>query len=326
VAELVTGEAVALDLRVARVPSRAIALLLDMLIQVAMFLALATVAGLTARVDTAWAAGFGILGLIAVVVGYPAGCETFTRGRTIGKMAMGIRVVGDDGGPVRFRQSLMRALAGWVEIWLFTGGPAVIASLCNRQGKRLGDIFAGTIVIQDRMSASGMLAPIAIMPPQLAGWARSLELSGISDGLALSARQYLLRFWELLPLVRDTMGQRIVDQVLARVSPPPPPGVRPEILLSAVLAERRHREEVRLARRQARRGIPMPVGIPLGPPLPMPAPGPGYGPPAPGYGQPGYGQPGPGYGQPGSGGRLNGPGYPPYGQGYGPPPPYIPGN
>ena len=54
------------------------------------------------------------------------------------------------------------------------------------------------------------------------------------------------------------MGQRIAGQVTALVSPPPPPGVRPEILLSAVLAERRRREEWRLAQRRARRHIGVP--------------------------------------------------------------------
>src|SRR5258708_37821237 len=148
------------------------------------------------------------------------------------------------------------------------------------------------MVVQDRVPASALLGPFAVTPPQLAGWAHSLELSQLSDGLALTARQYLLRFWELLPEVRDAMGQRLVDQVVARVSPPPPPGVRPEILLSAVLAERRHREEVRLARRPARRGIPMPVGDPRRPPPPTPPPRPRHGPPAPRRRQPGYRPPG----------------------------------
>lgn len=296
-AELVTGEAVALEIRVARLASRACALLLDMLFQgVVMYFALIPV-GLTAEVvDDAWATGLGILVTAAVVVGYPCAFETLSRGRTLGKLAMGLRVVADDGGPVRFRQAFTRALAGVVEFWTFAGSPALITSLFNRRGKRLGDVFAGTLVIQERMPATALFGPVAVMPPQLAGWARTLELSQLSDELALTARQYLARFWELLPEVRDTMGQRIVGQVLAVVSPPPPPGVRPEILLSAVLAERRHREEWRLAQRRKRRwrmapqpnGQPVPVGMHVaGPPpaphrYPGPPPPPPFSPPAPG--------------------------------------------
>ena len=50
-------------------------------------------------------------------------------------MAMGLRVVSDDGGPERFRQALFRALAGVIEIWMFAGGPAVICSLLSAEGQ-----------------------------------------------------------------------------------------------------------------------------------------------------------------------------------------------
>ncbi|QXJ22010.1 RDD family protein [Actinomadura graeca] len=249
-AELVTGEAVALDIRVARLASRGCAVLLDLMIQLVILYGAVMVASMTSLVaDEAWAAGLTLLAMVAVIVGYPCAFETLTRGRTLGKMAAGLRVVADDGGPVRFRQALVRALAGFIEFWTLYSAPALIASLCSKRGKRLGDMFAGTIVIQERVPTS-VFGPVAVMPPQLAGWARTLELSMLSDELAMTARQYLSRFWELLPDVRDSLGQRISDQVAAVVSPPPPPGVRPEILLSAILAERRHREEWRLARRR----------------------------------------------------------------------------
>ncbi|WP_084264802.1 RDD family protein [Actinomadura macra] len=252
-AELVTGEAVALDIRVARLASRGCAVLLDLMLQLVILYGAIMVASMTSLVaDDAWAAGLTILAMVAVIVGYPCAFETLTRGRTLGKMAAGLRVVADDGGPIRFRQALVRALAGFIEFWTLYSAPALVASLCSKRGKRLGDLFAGTIVIQERVPTS-VFGPVAVMPPQLAGWARTLELSMLPDELAMTARQYLSRFWELLPDVRDSLGQRISDQVTATVSPPPPPGVRPEILLSAILAERRHREEWRLAQRRAAR-------------------------------------------------------------------------
>jgi uncharacterized RDD family membrane protein YckC len=253
-AELVTGEAVALEIRVARLASRGCALLIDLVLQAVILNFAIYITSLTALVaDEAWGIGLAILATAAVLVGYPCAFETLSRGRTLGKLALGLRVVADDGGPIRFRQALVRAFAGVLEFWMLYGSPALIASLFSKRGKRLGDLFAGTIVIQERVPASSFFGPVAVMPPQLAGWARTLELSRISDELAMNARQYLARFWELLPEVRDALGQRLADQVTAVVSPPPPPGVRPEILLSAVLAERRQREEWRLAQRQARR-------------------------------------------------------------------------
>jgi uncharacterized RDD family membrane protein YckC len=246
--------------------------------------------GLSATVlDSAVTAGLAIVFMVAVFVGYPTITETLTRGRTLGKLAVGLRVVSDDGGPERFRQALVRALAGFLEIWALLGSPALITSLLNQRGKRLGDLFAGTIVIQDRVPVNVFLGPVAMMPPPLAPWARSLELAMLPDNVAMAARQYLTRFWELAPRVRDAMGDRLLAEILRYVSPPPPPGFRPEIYLSAVLAERRHREEVRLAERAARRQaisrrgapvVPVPQAIPVGgPPPPPPSYGPG---PAPG--------------------------------------------
>ncbi|MFI0404993.1 RDD family protein [Actinomadura sp. 3N508] len=299
-AELVTGEAVALDIRVARLASRGCAILLDLIFQMVLLnIAIYFTAMTSLIADDAWTIGLTLVAVVAILVGYPCAFETLSRGRTLGKMAVGLRVVADDGGPIRFRQALVRALAGFIEFWTFYGSPALITSFCNRRGKRLGDLFAGTIVIQERGAASTFFGPVAVMPPQLAWWGRSLELSQLSDELAMTARQYLSRFWELLPEVRDSLGQRIASEVVAVVSPPPPPGVRPEILLSAVLAERRHREEQRLAQRRARRmqrlgwtawaqqpapAMAMAGGPPSGPPW--------QGPPAPPpFSAPGAGQP-----------------------------------
>ena len=88
-------------------------------------------------------------------MGYPIIWETTTRGRSPGKFALGLRVVSDDGGPERFRQALVRGLATIVDFWLvpFIGVPALICSLLSAKGKRLGDIFAGTFVIQQRLPA-----------------------------------------------------------------------------------------------------------------------------------------------------------------------------
>lgn len=236
--ELVTGEAVALDIRVARLASRALALFVDILLQIFILYICFIFVGLSATVlDSAVTAGLAIVFMVGVLVGYPTITETLTRGRTLGKLAVGLRVVGDDGGPERFRQALVRALAGFLEIWSLLGSPALITSLLNQRGKRLGDLFAGTIVIQDRVPVNVFLGPVAMMPPPLAPWARSLELAMLPDNVAMAARQYLTRFWELAPRVRDAMGDRLMAEILRYVSPPPPPGFRPEIYLSAVLAE-----------------------------------------------------------------------------------------
>ncbi|GAA2733349.1 RDD family protein [Actinocorallia aurantiaca] len=277
--ELVTGEAVALDIRPARLASRAIALLLDLAIMFSLMATLGQVVQFAVLfADEAVAVGLGILVSVGSIVGYPAVMETATRGKTVGKMAVGLRTVSVDGGVVRFRQALMRALTGFVEFFMFAGAPALLCSLFDHRGRRLGDVFAGTMVIQDRVSAEAVRAPVTRMPPALAPWASTLELSQINDDRALSARQYLQRYTELLPDVRARLGARLAAELVPLLTAPPPPGVPPELLLMAVLAERRHREERRLASRRARREEHLrKTGqyVPVDPPAPVFFPPPG---------------------------------------------------
>lgn len=250
--EVVSGEAVVLDVPCARFPSRLVALLIDMLVQVTAGLAVALIIIATgAHLDAASGAAVTLTAAVLIIVGYPATFETLTRGRSLGKMALGLRVVSDDGGPERFRQALVRALASVVEIWSLTGAPALICSLVSARGKRLGDLFAGTFVIQERLPRRQSLpAVLAVIPPPLLGWARALELSGLQDSTAEQAGSYLRRFYELTPAARDEFGYRIAAAVAAQVTPPPPPGTPPAAFLAAVLAVRRERETARLTAQQ----------------------------------------------------------------------------
>src|SRR5262249_49779829 len=118
VAEVVTGEAVVLEVPCARFPSRLLALALDLLIQVTLLLILFLIVWLAVSNEGAASATAGAITLtvtIAIIVGYPVLWETLTRGGSPGKFALGLRVVGDDGGPERFRQALVRGLAAVVE-------------------------------------------------------------------------------------------------------------------------------------------------------------------------------------------------------------------
>ena len=89
-------------------------------------------------------------------------------------------------------------------------------------------------------------AQVPLLPPALAGWAASLELSALSDATAETARQYLGRYYDFTPAARAEHGQRIAAAVAAQVSPAPPAGTTPPDYLCAVLAERRTRAQARL--------------------------------------------------------------------------------
>jgi uncharacterized RDD family membrane protein YckC len=236
---MVTGDAVVLDVQIAQLPVRALSALIDLtVIFVAYMLGVMLWALTLAQFDTALSAAVLIIFTILTIVGYPVILETTTHGRSLGKMALGLRVVADDGGPERFRQAMFRALSGFVEIWMFTGAPAVICSMLSAKGKRIGDVFAGTMVISER---APRMAPPPLMPPSMAWWASSLQLSGLRPEQAERARQFLSRASQLDPVLRDRMAYQICSEIAAQVSPPPPPGAPPQLVLAAVLAERHRR-------------------------------------------------------------------------------------
>jgi uncharacterized RDD family membrane protein YckC len=277
--EVVTGDAVVLDVQIAQLPVRAVGALIDItVIFVCYLLGVMLWAATLTDFDDALTTAFFIIFTVLALVGYPLVFETATRGRSIGKIVMGLRVVSDDGGPERFRQALFRALASIVEIWMMFGSPAVICSMLSPKAKRIGDIFAGTVVVSER---GPRLGPPPVMPPQLAWWASSLQLSGLSAGQAEVARQFLSRAPQLEPQLRYQMAYRIAGDVIAHIAPPPPPGTPPELVLAAVLAERHRRELARL-RPMGPMGQPMqPAPWPPGPvpqqqPWPVQQPWPQY--------------------------------------------------
>ncbi|OBG31114.1 RDD family protein [Mycobacterium sp. E3198] len=283
--EVVTGDAVVLDVQIAQLPVRAVGALIDIaVIFVGYVLGLMLWAATLTQFDGALSAAILLVFTVLVIVGYPLVFETASRGRSVGKIVMGLRVVSDDGGPERFRQALFRALASVVEIWMLAGSPAVICSLLSPKAKRIGDVFAGTVVISERGPRS---EPPPVMPPSLAWWASSLQLSGLDPGQAEVARQFLSRAPQLDRRLRQQMAYRIGGDVVSRIAPPPPPGAPPELVLAAVLAERHRRELARL-RPAMPPGGPWPQQGPPGwpaappPPAPWPQPGPATPEPRPG--------------------------------------------
>src|SRR4051794_26488650 len=119
--------------------------------------------------------------LAGVVVGLPTTVETLSRGRSLGKVAAGLRVVRDDGGPTRMRHALVRALVAVVEIFLTLGSVALVTSMLNVRGKRLGDLLAGTFVLRERGGRA--IAPLPAMPLQLARWALTADIARLPDPL-----------------------------------------------------------------------------------------------------------------------------------------------
>ncbi|KOU25510.1 membrane protein [Streptomyces sp. WM6349] len=251
VSDLVTGDAVVLGLRPARLPSRALAILLDLAVYVTVYVLLTVGLTLaTASLDPAAQAAVGVAGFLLLLVGIPIAVETLSHGRSLGKLACGLRVVRDDGGPIRFRHALVRGALGVVELLLTFGTVAAIASLVSARGRRLGDVFAGTLVVRERVPGARVM-PVPPPPPWLAGRFTQLDLSAVPDGLWLAIRQYLTRMNQLDPQVGAAMAARLADDLVARTGAPPPAGVPAAAFLMAVVHERQSRDAARAFRAAA---------------------------------------------------------------------------
>jgi uncharacterized RDD family membrane protein YckC len=261
---LVSGEAVELDLSPARLASRGLAFAIDATVQILLLIAfLLGGTGIAASLggDAAITATLGLVGVVTALVIYPVVWETTTRGRSLGKLALGLRVVRDDGGAIRFRQALIRAMFAVIEIWLTTGVIALFASLLSKDGKRLGDQFAGTNVVRER-SKVGAAQIRWTMPPRMAPWAQQADASHVPTDLVLEARTFVLRAASLTPDARWRMSVDLAERVRPWCAPAPPTGIHPEELLIAVLALRQSSSDM----------APGLASAPLSSPVSMPAP------------------------------------------------------
>ncbi|MBP0461071.1 RDD family protein [Streptomyces montanisoli] len=240
--ELVTGDAVVLGLRPARLPTRVLAFAVDAVVVATAYVVvvIALVLG-TGSLDAAAVAALQVAAVLLILVGGPIAVETLSRGRSLGKVACGLRVVRDDGGPIRFRHALVRGAVGAVELLASFGVIACVASLVSARGRRIGDVFAGTLVVRERTPAA-RFEPVPPPPAALAGAFSGLDLSSVPDGLWLAVRQYLTRMGQLDAAVSWSVAARLANDVSSRTGAPAPVGVPPAAYLAAVLQERQVRD------------------------------------------------------------------------------------
>lgn len=245
--DLVTGEAVALDVPTAGFGLRLLGGVVDGLVTVGLL-------WLLTWATSRWAEGFDralqgvytVLLTAGLLVVLPTVVETLTVGRSLGKLACGTRVVRLDNGPITGRHALVRALVGVLELWGTFGLVASPSSIIDSRGRRLGDLAAGTVVVRERIGLE--TPPPAAMPPALAHWAGTADIAPLPAGLALSVRQFLARRDGLSHASRAELGQQLATQVLRHVAPPPPPDADVESVLAAVIADRGRRDFERLQR------------------------------------------------------------------------------
>lgn len=141
-----TPEGVELELRVAGITARAFAWLVDALIRAAIYFASFWV--MVILMPALGGGSFGVMLILMFLTEwfYPVIFEVYT-GTTPGKKRFNLYVCHDDGTPISWQSSLIRNFLRVVDALPVGYGFAIIAMLCSRDFKRLGDMAAGTVVV-----------------------------------------------------------------------------------------------------------------------------------------------------------------------------------
>ena len=239
--ELMTGEAVGLDLRPISFILRAAGAMIDFVAYFGLWLLIllaVTSPLLSGFFDEASARAVTLSALVFCLVVAPTAVETLSQGKSLGKLAVGGRIVRDDGGSIGLRHAFIRSLTGVLEVFSTLGGIASVTALLNGRTKRLGDLLAGTYSQNERVSK--ITPPVYGVPLELLGWATTADVARMPDGLSRRIAQFLRQASRLTPDARARMSRSLATEASGFVSPLPT--VDAELFLAAVSALRRDRE------------------------------------------------------------------------------------
>ena len=163
---------VAIDLPVATAGSRGLAQAIDSLlvavlqfvVVVLCFLGAMALSGLGAQVGEIFFA-VGVIAVFAIQWGYFVAFELAWEGQTPGKKALGLRVVDESGGRASFTKLAIRNLLRVVDFLPALYGAGVLVMLSTERGQRIGDLAAGTLVV----NTTAARRPTRAWPPGFQG-------------------------------------------------------------------------------------------------------------------------------------------------------------
>jgi len=249
--EVLSGEAVAIDVQPLGFFMRALGAFIDMVTSWALFLLFLWLRVWLLAIGIIDSSVDGIVSIAAIVVCFvvvPIAVELISHGRSLGRLAVGGRIVRLDGGAAGFRHAFIRALIGVLETYMTLGAIALLTGAFTARSQRLGDLVAGTYSQRVRTPKLVPLAPV--MPPALADWALIADVARMPDRLARRITQFLQHADRMSPQARTRIAHELVAETAEYVSPRPV--AHPEQLLIAITVLRRDRECRALAIADAR--------------------------------------------------------------------------
>ena len=260
-----TPELVDIQMPLAGIGSRFIAIMVDSLIWFAGFLVLVVLLVLFplniaafSEKSAEWTFAIILFLIFLLNWGYFTLFEAFWNGRTPGKRVARIRVIQRSGRSIGLLESMARNLVRYVDQFPFFYAVGVITIFCTRQHQRLGDLAAGTLVVRDRVEETPLwgesgartftaqiFAPSTPAPEPHNAY--SLPATGIarlsSTDLEVLEGFFARRLDLSLP-TRQALAERIAAAIRAKSGLEPPEGASVETFLEATA--RQLRDQARL--------------------------------------------------------------------------------
>ena len=179
-----------------------------------------------------WLIAIPILVSFFIYVGYFVFFEVLWQGQTPGKRYVKIRVIRDDGRPIGLQQSTLRALLRPIDDTFFLGLFLIVLS---RQEKRLGDLVAGTVVIQEEQAVVSATFPVSEQAQSLANQLQTeADISRLLPEDFAVIREYLQRSGAMTSQAKAELSRQLAHQVKEVIALEKAPKVTAHLFLEAV--------------------------------------------------------------------------------------------
>jgi uncharacterized membrane protein SpoIIM required for sporulation/uncharacterized RDD family membrane protein YckC len=223
--DIETPELVTFSYTIAGVGSRVAAALIDYLLCLLLFIALILTLAFTGAnsvgprdgtISDAWAISILVIGQFLILWGYYVLWEGLADGQTPGKRIMRLRVVSDGGYSVTFAGSAIRNLVRILDMQpVVTYGLGIGSIVATKQGKRLGDLAAGTIVVRERIihkpAAQAAKSDTIVIGPQGPAEERAVTVRLTDDEFAV-LEQFMNRRSSFDPARRVELASRLIKR------------------------------------------------------------------------------------------------------------------
>jgi uncharacterized RDD family membrane protein YckC len=237
-----TPERVPLHFALASIGNRFLAVAIDHFIQyvaiVLITLAVLSFAGLTSSLFDGeflqempkWTIAILIIVVFALFAGYFVFFEWLWNGQTPGKRLMKLRVIREDGRPITLWEALARnllrifdAVPGFV-LPIYSIG--LITIFMNSRDQRIGDMFAGTVVVRERTDEAPTFAETFSNPISDVAFHRVQKRTDFKANLATLTESeievvesFLRRRWDLTDRQRLWMAWRVALPLMYKLKP-----------------------------------------------------------------------------------------------------------